>query len=478
MVSLIKLNSDRKQIEETPLALLEYQSPTASFLASPVTPVAGNVIWVTAAVVAVMILLSVTIPTEIVSEGYGQIVSGANIDIIQPLETSIVRKINVKPGDRVIKGEVVAELDPTFSQSDLGSLEAQYDSAQTDVERYQAELSEQPYVPSRHNSYTDTSLNAYKQDIAQFNSTTASYDARVKGLQSQLDGAQTDLFEYQKEAGIADQVLAKRQELFRLNVGSQLDLLSAQSQGAELHRQVESTQSSIAAAKHDLASMVAERDAYKQSFFSQQAQSLASRKATLDDATAQLTKQRLVRQLVELKADQDGSVLTVASVAPGSVMQSGDQLITVQPDSAENFAQVDIPAEMSGYLRVGDPVTLKFSAFNYTTHGVALGTLISVTAGSFLPSQQQQSAATQGVNSGPAAPKSGQTGLPSTDVVSGLFYRAMVRIDKVDMHAVPADFKPEPGMAVTADVLVGKRTTFDQIVERVMPSLAEYGRSP
>src|SRR5689334_13184106 len=39
--------------------------------------------------------------------------------VVQPLETSVIREIHVAVGDLVHKGDVLATLDPTFSQSDV-----------------------------------------------------------------------------------------------------------------------------------------------------------------------------------------------------------------------------------------------------------------------------------------------------------------------------------------------------------------------
>ncbi len=476
MNALRSLYTRRAVAEVLPAPLLEYQSPTASLIAEQPSAAARNVIPILAVFVLVLVVLSIVVPVNQVITGYGTVVTDKNIEVIQPLETSIVRMIAVQAGQTVKKGELLARLDPTFTQSDLGSLQAQFDSAQADVERLGAEAADKPYVPSRTTPYTANSLRMYQQDMAQFKSTMLSYDTKIKSLQSTYIGAQADVSRYAKEVAIADQVLGKRAELERLHVGSQLDLLSAQSQSEELHRLAETAQSTMNATRQDLASMEAERDAYKQSFFGQQAQALASREAAMNDAESQLAKTNLRRQLVNIRADQDGSVLTVAMVTPGTVLQSGDQLMTIQP-VGKTVVQVDFPAEMAGDLHVGQKMAVKFTAFNYVTHGQAYGTLTTLSEGSFLPGQQQQ-ALQQGVAGGGSSPSTAQTSLPTTKVVSGLFYRGTVVLDHLEMRGVPKDFVPTPGMSLTADAIVGKRNVMDILFERVMPAFTEIGNTP
>jgi hypothetical protein len=53
------------------------------------------------------------------------------------------------------------------------------------------------------------------------------------------------------------------------------------------------------------------------------------RVASLSDASENLRRATPRRELVDLRADQDAVVLTVSKVSVGSVMQSGEPLITL-----------------------------------------------------------------------------------------------------------------------------------------------------
>src|SRR5208283_2633868 len=105
--------------------LLEYQSPTAELIASPV-PVAsrspGLVIVALCLALAAVITL---VPVDRVVETTGKVMATTGNLAVQPLDVSLVRSIDVKEGQLVHAGEVLAELDPTFAQADAGSLEAQ-----------------------------------------------------------------------------------------------------------------------------------------------------------------------------------------------------------------------------------------------------------------------------------------------------------------------------------------------------------------
>ena len=66
--------------------------------------------------------------------------------------------------------------------------------------------------------------------------------------------------------------------------------------------------------------------------------------------------------------------------------------------------------------------------------------------------------------------------VPSNSAES--YYRARIAIDRVDLHDTPPDFHVTPGMPVTADIKVGKRTVLQYLLGRVLPVASEGMREP
>ena len=77
--------------------------------------------------------------------------------------------------------------------------------------------------------------------------------------------------------------------------------------------------------------MVAERDSFEQQWKAQVNQELHERSRSLNNAQEALRKATLRHELVELRAEQDATVLSVAKVSVGAVMQSGDHFISLIP---------------------------------------------------------------------------------------------------------------------------------------------------
>ena len=58
------------------------------------------------------------------------------------------------------------------------------------------------------------------------------------------------------------------------------------------------------------------------------------------------------------------------------------------------------------------------------------------------------------------------------------YFRARMSIDTLNLHNLPAGFRLNPGMPVTADIKIGKRTVLAYLFSRVVPVATEGLREP
>jgi multidrug resistance efflux pump len=87
-------------------------------------PVSENiVVYVLVSMMALAIALMAIVKLDRVVNSAGRIVTSAGSLYVSPFDTGIVRRINVKVGEVVKKGQALATLDPTFTQADLLQLQ-------------------------------------------------------------------------------------------------------------------------------------------------------------------------------------------------------------------------------------------------------------------------------------------------------------------------------------------------------------------
>ena len=442
-------------------ALLEFELPTEALIEVPVKPAARNILWTIVSAIFACMAVSALFPMDMVVTGSGRVVSLRATNVVQPLETAIVRAINVREGQKVHAGEVLARLDPTFSGADVSALQANVKSFQAEVDRLTAEASGTPYQPTSTDASTALQVAVFGQRQAQYRYQMESYNQKVSGLQAQLIRSEHDVKAFGERVQIASGLESKRRELERLQVGSQMNRMVAEDQRIEMERNLTQAQGSAERARRDLQQMMAERDGFEQQWKAKISEDLTLRTRSLSDASESLRKATLRRDLVDLRADQDAVVLTVAKVSVGSVMQSGDPLITLVPTSAPLEVETRIAAADAGYVVPGQKVAIKFDTFPFVQYGMAEGTVRFISPDSFSGNQETQrgSVVTQGDR-------------------NDVFYKARVAIDELNMHGVPGGFELKPGMTVTADVKAGTRTLLTYVFARILPIGLEGMREP
>ncbi len=458
----------------TPL-LLEYESPSAALLALPVPARSRYVIWAIASMFAMILVVTFTFKIDRIVVGSGKVVAVEPNVVVQPLETSIVRSIDVKEGQLVHKGDVLARLDPTFAASDAASAEEQAESLQAEVDRLRAELDGKPFL-SDGSRPGQLQAMMFTQRHAEFSYRLENYRQKIDSLQSKLDQAKSDIASYTERLKIAANVEDKRRELEKLQVGSQLNTLTAIDNRLEMQRSLDSARQAAVGAKQDLQAEISERDGYVQQWRNDTGQQVSEQERKLADMRDQAKKNQLRHDLVILRADRDAIVLSIAPVSVGSVLQPADQFFTLVPIDSPLEIETVVDGRDAGFVHLGDPVTIKFATFPYFAYGISRGTVMVMSADSFHQPMDSSSQLTRGSGAGQTPSSEPQS---RTEQAAGtFFYRARISIDQMLLHDLPTGFHLTPGMPVTVDIKVGRRTPIQYLLSRVIPATTEGMHEP
>jgi HlyD family secretion protein len=444
-------------------AILEFQWPSTAIVNAPVPRSARGIVWLVASMVAALVAISGLVPIDQVVTARGMVVSKSPTILVQPLDTAIVRSIDVHEGQEVHAGELLARLDPTFAAADLATLTAQVSTLDAQVARLQAEAGAKPF------SYTGTDpdwtlqASIYANRKAEFDSKLDNYQHRLDELTSATSRSESDAAGYRERLGVAQHIESMRKELESMNSGSKLNTLQATDSRAEMARALANAEQTAESSKLEQKALASERDAYVRGWRAAASQQLSEISGKASDAREQLNKAKLRRQLVELRSDLDAIVQSVAKVSVGSVLQSGQHFITLVPNDAPLEIEANISGHDDGFVHVHDPVVIKFDTFPYSQYGWADGTLRIVSPDSFTPL---------------AEARDPTSALAVSSTSTEPFYRARIAIDRVALHNVPAGFRVIPGMPVTVDVKVGKRTVLQYVLGIMLPVAREGMREP
>ena len=448
----------------TPM-LLEFQSPSAALIEQKVSADSRYTLWVLASIFVVVLVLMGTVPIDRVVVSQGKVIAtgGANITI-QPLETSIVRSIDVREGELVKAGQLLARLDPTFVAADASSLETQAVSLQAEVDRLQAEVEGRSYVGDGTQPSQLQSL-IFTQRSAERSYRLENYRQKIDALRVRVAQAMADVESYTNRLAVSRQVEAMRVELERQAVGSRLNTFQAQQERNEAARLLDGARSQALGGQRDLEALMAERDSYVQQTRNESSQQFTEQGRKLNEVSESLNKARLRRDLVEIRASRDSIVLSLAPVSVGSVMASAEQFIMLVAVDAPLEVEAVVDGRDAGFVAVGDVVTLKFDTFPYSLYGTADGRVQVMSPDSFRNPNEDRTR------------QAGRARAANADF-GNTYFRARMSIDTLNLHNLPAGFRLNPGMPVTADIKIGKRTVLAYLFSRVVPVATEGLREP
>ena len=435
-----------------------FESETAAvFLRT--TPVNEHIIlYALAAMFVLAFGLSAVVKLDKVVISTGRIVPAAGPLYVSPFDTGIVRQVHVKAGDIVKKGQILATLDPTFTNADLQQLRQKFASDTAAVARIEAELGGNPYVFSEADPSQALQGAIWQKRQSEYRYNLADFDGRIHSAEAQVTQYESNFQEYSKRLKFAQDAEKLYQPLLDKGYVSKLQLMQAADERTEMSRLSADAQNQMSSLRQTLASLKAQREAFIQKWNSDAGTELVTDRNDLDVTRQSLQKAQKLSDLVSLESPADAVVLKVGKVSSGSVAGGGAQtigiepLFTLVPLDGPLEADVNISADEIGFIKVGDPVQIKLDAYRYMQHGTAKGVIKTISEGSFTTDEN-----------GSAVPA---------------YFKVRAAITEVHLRNVPNDFRLIPGMTVAGDIMVGHRTILSYVVEGAMRTGSEAMREP
>lgn len=462
----------RRTPDELAPEVLEFFSPAQALISRPPLPLANRVLTIIGTMVVLIIFIFCVMKIDRLATGSGSIVSLVPETVVQPMNAGVVKTIAVAAGDIVRKGQLLAQLDPTFAAADNTAAQQQVDRYQTEVDRLQAEFQGLPYRPKQLTAGAVVQEGIFAQRAAARQGELRYYQGQIDAQRALISQADANVRQYAKETGVNMDVEKIREKLEKDAVGSELDRLAAVSARLETERYVLFNIDQEKNAQQLTTALQGQLDNYNQQWFADVSQTITDDEVQLATYKDQLEHAAENYKLVDLRAQDDSIVLAVAPVSPGSVMQSGQTFFTLVPINAPMEADVQITADQTGFLRIGQAADIKFSTFPFTAFGEGAGAVRVVSAESFATGSTSGNAT--GTPSGTMA-NSVYTGVNPTNAY---FYDVRVSLDRLNLKNVPKNFHITPGMSVEVDVKVGDRTIADYLIERMLPIIYEGMREP
>ncbi|EPE60671.1 type I secretion membrane fusion, HlyD family protein [Exiguobacterium sp. S17] len=410
----------------------------------PVSPTARATTWVLLIGLAITILWLTFGRIDVVASAQGRLIPADNVKLIQPAEAGVVRTILVSDGQHVRKGQPLIELDPTVSTAEAVQAQRALETAELDAARARAILSALDgqglnFIAPLGTSPMIASSQAAlaRAQLADIRATAATHRADRQAAVSARGEATVQAAKLAETLPLLDEQIAANEQLLAKGFVSKLKVIEMRRQrlAAARDRDIALQTSSKAAAQ-----MAAAGSGMAQSEAEARARVLADLTKAEADAMLrreELTKARQRSSLQRLLSPVDGTIAQLSVHTLGGVVEAAKPIMVVVPSGGSLVAEVKLLNKDAGFVRVGQPVSIKLEAFPFTRYGTIPGRIRSIGSDSV------------------------------ADEKLGLVYTAWVTLDREFINRDGQRTKLTPGMAATADIRTGLRTIMSYLISPI-----------
>lgn len=345
-----------------------------------------------------------------VSRAPGQVIPTGRIQVIQSTDGGKIEQILVKEGDVVRKGQLLVRLDEVKLRAGVSEAQGKVASLKTSMARINAELFDRPlsFPPD---------VRGFPEFIA---NQTMLYNKRRQALQDQLRSLR-------EMHGLIKQELDMNMPLLAQGDVARADILRMQRSVADIESQMVNVRNKY------LQDLQAEYTKTEEDLVTAR-EILAQRQDALKDTM--------------LRAPVNGIVKNIRLTTVGGVLRPSDEVLTIVPTGDELIVEAKMSPKDIAYVRLGQPASVKFDAYDSGIYGSALGQVVYISPDTI--SEQTQAGA-------------------------DVFYRVHISVDTSPMkpHLPGERIEIQPGMTATAEIQTGRNTVWKYLTKPINKTFGE-----
>jgi HlyD family secretion protein len=377
----------------------------------------------------------------------GSVVVDSNVKKVQHPTGGVVGEVRAHDGDRVKAGDILVRLDETVTRANLsivtkGLNELYARKARLAAERDGADTLAVPReLAGNVNDRDFNEALASERKLFELRRTARlgqkeQLQQRVKQLQEQITGLTAQQDAKSKEMTLIDQELQGVRDLWAKNLVQLNRLTSLEREEARLQGERGSLIAAAAEAKGKIAEIQLQILQVDQEFTSDVAKELRETDSKIGEyVERKVTAEDQLRR-TDIRAPQDGVVFQSTANTVGGVVTAGDPIMLVVPETDTLLVEAKVEPRDIDQVKLGQPVVLRFSAFNMRTTPELNGTVSRIAADTNSDQRTGQS-----------------------------YYLVRISMTAQEVERLGAGVKLTPGMPVEAFIQTGERTMISYLVK-------------
>lgn len=420
------------------------------------------VIWGVFAFFAAIITWAAFASLDRVTRGEGKVIPSSQVQLIQSLDGGILQAMYVREGQLVKQGEPLARIDDTRFRSDFAQQEEEVSSLRANIIRMRQELNSIqlfPNAPSWQDQIAITlSPVTFPEDLENAEPSLVAgqrqeYEGRLLDLKNRLEILARQLLQKQQESqeieskirtlsdsyGLIKRELKITIPLARKGIVSEIDLLKLERQVNDLKGELSSLRLMQPKIKASVDEAILKRREAALAFSNETRAKMSELETRLSRLSqAQVGAQDKVDKAV-ITAPVTGTIKTIHINTLGGVVQPGIDLIEIVPAEDQLLIEAKIAPKDIAFLHAGLPSVVKVTAYDFTRYGGLNGTLEHISADT------------------------------TQDEEGNSFYLVRIRTEKSSLEKKDGSELPIiPGMLTSVDIITGKRTVLEYLLNPIL----------
>lgn len=399
----------------------------------------------------------------------GRIQPSGRSKVIQPVEPGKVVAIKVQNGTTVAAGDLLLELDPTETGADREALARDLETARGEAARRSTAiaiarsgvLAPRPatYPESVSATVRERENEALTFEIEQLAATIVGLKAQHAANVATIAKLKASLKARERVIALAKERVDMRDKLSKNGSLSRAMVIEVETQYEQLLTTQAGEQGQVAEAEAQIETINSKMTETRSQFIADQRVKMLEAERKADHTSQELVKAKVKNERTSLTAPIAGTVQQLAVSTVGQVVASGQSLMVIVPKDSTIEIEAFVQNQDIGFVEAGQPVVVKIEAFPFTRYGTLDGRIERVSRDA-VDEREAMGLADPLV----AAKQSGATQGAVQSKMQGLVFPATVRLDRTAIVIDGKDIPLTPGMAVTVEILTGRRRAIDYVL--------------
>lgn len=321
----------------------------------------------------------------------GKLVVDTNVKKIQHPTGGVVGELLVKEGDRVKQGDVVVRLDGTQAKANLGIVTKALEEMAARQARFEAERDNDatvefpPDLTSRASDPEIARLMTGEQRLFEMRRTArdgqkAQLREQIKQLNLQIEGTQAQEAAKGKELKLLAQELEGVRTLWKQSLVPISRVTTLERDSARMEGERSALVASLAQSRGRIAELELKIHQIDQDLASEVGKELAEIRAKKSEMSERRIAADDQLKRIDLVSPQAGRVFQRNVHTVGGVVQAGEPLMLIVPDSDSLIVDAKVPPQDIDQIHIGQHAVLRFAAFNQQTTPEVNGEVIHIGA--------------------------------------------------------------------------------------------------